>query len=179
MPALATIGAAVKLDSRGPMFFGHERVGRDGKRFRTWKFRTMVQDADKMGAEVTAGGDPRVTRVGRILRATKLDELPQLYNVLVGDMSLVGPRPEVPHYVELFRDDYEEILKVRPGITDEASIEFRDEEKILAEADDPEKEYVERIAPRKISLYKKYVREMSLHNDLSILVKTLIKVAMQ
>lgn len=175
-PVLLGVAFLVKIDSRGPVLFGHERVGRYGRRFRTWKFRSMVQGAEHGGTQITSSGDLRITRVGRWLRSTKVDELPQLLNVLAGDMSLVGPRPEVARYVEMFAVDYEEILRVRPGITDEASIEFRDEESVLAQADDPEREYVEVVAPRKIELYKRYVREMSLVKDLSILARTALVV---
>lgn len=177
-PLLAAIAVAVKVDSKGPVLFGHERVGRGGRRFRTWKFRSMVSDAEQAGPPITTGGDRRVTRVGRVLRATKLDELPQLVNVLVGEMSLVGPRPEVQRYVDLFADDYRRVLAVRPGITDEASIEFRNEEEILARATDPEREYREVVLPRKLELNKEYVRDPSLERDLSILLRTLMKVVM-
>jgi len=175
-PILAAAVLAVKLDSSGPAFFGHERIGRAGKKFKVWKLRTMVQRAEELGPQVTAGGDSRITRVGRVLRKTKIDELPQLINVLKGDMSLVGPRPEVERYVNHFADDYREILKIRPGITDEASIEYRDEEAVLSAASDPEREYIEVVAPRKIALYKRYVKEMSLSKDLFILFRTIWKV---
>ncbi len=175
-PVLALIGAAVKATSPGPALFGHTRVGRGGQQFKTWKFRTMVHGADRLGPSVTSGGDPRVTSVGKLLRKTKLDELPQLFNVLVGEMSLVGPRPEVPRYVEMFRDDYHHILRVRPGITDEASLEFRNEEEILAQSEDAEREYVERVLPRKIELYRQYVDDVSLRRDASILLRTVYKV---
>jgi len=175
-PLLGGLMAAVKLDSDGPALFGHERVGRGFRRFKVWKLRTMVRDAERKGGQVTAGGDPRVTRLGRWLRRTKLDELPQLYNVLVGEMSLVGPRPEAPRYVEMFADDYQEVLTVRPGITDEASLEFRHEEEVLARAPDPEREYREVVLPRKIALYRQYVRHCSLSNDVSIVLRTVWKV---
>ena len=133
----------------------------------------MVQDAPRKGSLVTFGADPRITPVGRFLRATKIDELPQLINVLLGDMSLVGPRPEVRKYVEMFRDDYAEILRVRPGITDPASIKYRNEAEILGRAEDPEKEYIERILPEKIRLAKEYVRNSSLWLDFMIILKTI------
>jgi lipopolysaccharide/colanic/teichoic acid biosynthesis glycosyltransferase len=175
-PILAAAIIAVKLDSPGPAFFGHERIGRAGKKFKVWKLRTMVPRAEEQGPQVTVGGDARITRVGRVLRKTKIDELPQLINVLMGDMSLVGPRPEVERYVKHFADDYQQILKIQPGITDEASIEYRDEEAVLSASSDPEREYIEVVAPRKIALYKRYVQEMSLTKDLSILFRTIWKV---
>ena len=127
----------IKMTSAGPVFFRQERVGRRFRPFRICKFRTMVQDAPRQGGQITCGDDRRITRIGRILRGTKIDELPQLINVLKGEMSLVGPRPEVPRYVEMFRADYAEILEVRPGITDLASIKYRDETAILGQADGP------------------------------------------
>ena len=133
----------------------------------------MVQDAPKQGSLVTFGADPRITTIGRFLRATKIDELPQLFNVLLGDMSLVGPRPEVRKYVEMFRDDYAEVLRVRPGITDPASIKYRHEAEILGRADDPEKEYVERVLPEKIRLGKEYVKDSSLWLDFLTILRTL------
>ena len=138
------------------------------------KFRSMVQDAARKGGLITFGEDPRITRFGRLLRKTKLDELPQLFNVLRGDMSLVGPRPEVRKYVEMFADDYAEILRVRPGITDLASIKYRDEASILGQAADPEKEYVRRVLPEKIRLAHEYLRRQSLRLDLAIIAGTLL-----
>ena len=134
----------------------------------------MVYDAPQKGGPITFGDDTRITTVGRLLRKTKIDELPQLINVLLGDMSLVGPRPEVSRYVEMFRDDYNVILQVRPGITDLASIKFRDEAALLGEAADPESEYIHRILPEKIRLAKEYVRRQSLRLDLSIIFATLV-----
>ncbi|MBD3298095.1 MAG: sugar transferase [candidate division Zixibacteria bacterium] len=172
-PLLIAIALAVKLSSPGPVFFRHERVGRNVRTFRVLKFRTMT--AGSTGPPVTSRDDPRITPFGRVLRQTKLDEIPQLFNVLSGSMSLVGPRPEVKEFVEQFRDDYEEILTVRPGITDEASIHFRDEERILAEADDAQHAYVEDVLPKKIELAKHYVRNRSFLGDLAIIVRTLAK----
>ena len=173
-PLLLAAALAVKLGSRGPVFFRQERMGRYFRTFRIYKFRTMVPDAPKLGAQITAGADPRITRVGHFLRKSKLDELPQLINVLVGDMSLVGPRPEVPRYVEMFRDDYREILSVRPGITDPASIKYRDESSSLANSPDPERMYVEQLLPDKIAISREYVRRASLSGDVRILVSTVI-----
>ena len=175
-PVLATVALVVKASSKGPVLYGHERVGRGWSRFKVWKFRTMVTDADQVGPAITAGGDPRITRAGRVLRRTKLDELPQLWNVLVGDMSLVGPRPEARRYAEAYRADYDVILTVRPGITDEASIRFRNEEEILAAAEDPERAYLDEVLPEKITLYREYVGSHSLATDLSILARTIARV---
>ena len=176
-PLLGVVALLVRLTSPGPVFFRQERVGRDFRTFRLLKFRSMVRDAAELGGPITAGDDPRITPLGHILRKTKIDELPQLINVLKDDMSLVGPRPEVPRYVEMFRADYEEILQVRPGITDLASIEYRDEAAVLAEADDPEEEYVRRVLPEKIRLAKEYLRRSSFLFDLSLIVKTVLKLS--
>jgi lipopolysaccharide/colanic/teichoic acid biosynthesis glycosyltransferase len=175
-PVMLVAALMIKLDSRGAVFFQQERVGKDFRPFLMYKFRTMVQDAPRRGAAITVGNDPRITRPGRFLRKTKIDELPQLINVLRGDMSLVGPRPEVPRYVEMFRCDYEEILTVRPGITDLASLKYRDESGILAAAKDPEQEYVARVLPEKIELAKQYVREASFLLDVRLILKTLCKI---
>lgn len=169
-PLFITAAAAVKLDSPGPILFRHERVGLGGRRFGLLKFRSMTHGSS--GRDVTVAGDARVTRAGRLLRRTKVDELPQLWNVLVGDMSLVGPRPEVQRYVDLFADDYRDILAVRPGITDYAAIEYRDEEGILAAAADPEGEYRRVVLPAKIALYRRYLAERSMRTDLLILART-------
>ncbi|MEN6450730.1 MAG: sugar transferase [Thermoguttaceae bacterium] len=173
-PLMAVLALAVKCGSRGPVFFRHERIGLGFRPFGVLKFRTMVEDAPKLGAPITFGDDPRITPIGRWLRKTKLDELPQLLNVLRGEMSLVGPRPEVRQYVELFHDDYAEILRVRPGITDLASITYRDEATILGHAIDPEEEYVRRVLPEKIRLAKEYVRRRSLWLDFTIIAGTLL-----
>jgi len=174
-PLFLMVACVVKASSPGPVFFRQERVGRGFRAFLIYKFRTMVADAPRLGAAITCGDDPRITAVGRWLRKTKLDELPQLINVLKGDMSLVGPRPEVPRYVAMFRADYEEILKVRPGITDPASILYRDESAVLGQAGDPEQEYVRRILPEKIAMAKRYVREQSLATDAAVIFRTLVK----
>jgi len=175
-PLWVVAACLVKLTSRGPVFFRQERMGRQFRPFFIYKFRSMVQDAPKQGSLVTFGADPRITPVGHILRATKIDELPQLINVLKGEMSLVGPRPEVRKYVEMFRADYEEILRVRPGITDPASVKYRNEAEILGQAEDPEKEYVTHVLPEKIRLAKEYARRPTLGQDMMILFKTLLAV---
>jgi lipopolysaccharide/colanic/teichoic acid biosynthesis glycosyltransferase len=170
-PVLAAAALAVRLSSPGPVLFRQTRVGRHGRRFELLKFRSMVAGAS--GPSVTAGGDRRVTAVGRALRRTKLDELPQLWNVLVGDMSLVGPRPEVPRFVERFAEDYARILAVRPGITDFAALEYRDEESVLAGSTDPEGTYVREVLPAKIALYHRYLARMSLTTDLALVLRTI------
>lgn len=176
-PVLAVVALAIKLTSPGPVFFRQERVGRGFRRFEILKFRTMVPDAPKLGGQLTAGEDPRITRVGRLLRKIKLDELPQLINVVKGDMSFVGPRPEVPRYVEIFRDDYRELLTVRPGITDLASLKYRDESEVLGRSSDPETTYVEQVLPEKIALGKQYLRRSSLWFDVGLIFKTLFRLA--
>lgn len=177
LPLFVLTALLIKLDSAGPVLFVHERIGRSFRPFRMYKFRTMCADAPLEGSVVTVRGDTRVTRMGRLLRRTKLDELPQLINVLSGEMSLVGPRPEVRHYVEQFRRDYEELLTVRPGITDPASLKYRDEEAILATAACPEDYYVHHVLPDKIQLSKAYVRSASFLGDLSIILRTLFRLA--
>ncbi|MBW3085881.1 hypothetical protein KEM60_02092 [Austwickia sp. TVS 96-490-7B] len=170
-PVLAAVAVAVAAESPGGVLFRQERVGLDGRTFHIHKFRTMKAVHD--GSLVSATGDSRVTRVGRMLRASKLDELPQLFDVLTGDMSLVGPRPEVPVYVEQWPDGLRPvILSVRPGITDPGSIVFRNESDELAAAPDPERHYVESILPRKADIYATYVRDRSFAGDLRILKDT-------
>lgn len=175
LPLFAFTALWIKLDSAGPVMFVHERIGRSFRPFRMYKFRTMRADGPLDGSLVTVRGDTRGTRVGRLLRRTKLDELPQLINVLRGEMSLVGPRPEVRRFVEQFRSDYEELLTVRPGITDPASLKYRDEEAILATAACPEEYYVQQVLPDKIQLSKKYVRSASFIGDLFILLRTIFR----
>ena len=171
-PVLVAAAAAVKLSSPGPVHFRQARVGRGGRPVEILKLRSMR--IGEGGPAVTARGDGRVTRVGRLLRRTKLDELPQLWNVLAGDMSLVGPRPEVPRFVARFPADYERILTVRPGLTDWAALQYLDEEAVLASAPDPEAAYVERVLPAKIAAYHRYLSEMSLRTDLGILARTAV-----
>lgn len=175
-PLFAILALAIKLTSRGPVFFRQERVGRDFQPFRIYKFRTMVVDAPKLGGQITAGRDPRITSIGHVLRKTKLDELPQLLNVLSGEMSLVGPRPEVPKYVEMFRPQFAEVLSVRPGITDLASVKYRDENEILGQAADPEAAYVNQVLPDKLALATEYVRRASFWFDVRLIFATFWKV---
>ncbi len=171
-PVLAAAAVAVKLDDpSGTVFFRQVRVGLGGREFQILKFRSMR--ASRGGPQVTSASDDRITRVGKLLRRTKLDELPQLVNVLVGDMSLVGPRPEVPRYVaEWPAASRTVILSVRPGLTDPGSIEFRHEESQLAAADDAERHYIDVILPRKVALYEDYVRNRTFLGDLAIIVRT-------
>ena len=175
-PLLVAIALAVALDSGLPVFYRQARVGRREVLFRIVKFRTMITNADRMG-RLTTGGDSRITRIGRYLRRYKLDELPQLMNVVVGDMSLVGPRPEVPEFVAHYSaEDRAAIFSVRPGITDNASIAFRNEDALLAAAADPSRHYVEQILPKKIALYREYVAKHSLAGDIGILLKTVLAI---
>lgn len=167
---LVVLGLLVRVTSPGPALFRQLRVGRGGRLFRIWKLRTMVHRPG--GAAITVGGDARVTPFGRLLRRSKLDELPQLVNVLLGDMSLVGPRPEVPQYVALYSPAEREVLAVRPGLTDFASIVFRDEETVLARFGDGERAYREVVLPRKLALARRYVRQQSFVTDLAVLLRT-------
>lgn len=175
-PVLLLIALAIVVDDPGPVFYRQVRVGRGGKTFRIFKFRTMVVDADKKGLSITVGRDSRITRVGALLRKTKLDELAQLLNVLCGQMSFVGPRPEVPRYVELYTPYQRQVLLVRPGITDYASIAYRNENDLLAGADDPERMYIETIMPDKIELNMKYLREISPLTDVRLMLRTVLAV---
>ena len=172
-PLFILVAIWIKLDSEGPVFFRQVRVGRYNKDFRIFKFRSMRVGSDK-GSQVTIGGrDPRVTRSGYFIRKFKIDELPQLINVFIGDMSLVGPRPEVRHYVNYWTPEQMHVLDVRPGITDPASIKYRNENELLEKADDPEKFYIEVIMQEKILLYLQYVKNVSLGNDIRLIFKTL------
>jgi lipopolysaccharide/colanic/teichoic acid biosynthesis glycosyltransferase len=174
-PFLLPVAILIKLDSPGPVLFRQQRIGKGFRPFFICKFRTMLQDPCGPGRLITIGDDPRITRVGRWLRKTKIDELPQLFNVLKGEMSFVGPRPEVPKYVQVFHRDYEDILRVRPGITDLASLKYRDEAYLLQKAENPEEEYVSHVLPDKIRLAKDYVQRSSLLFDLGLIFKTMFK----
>ena len=176
VPLLLLVAVLIKLDSTGPVFFKQTRMGMRFRPFQILKFRTMVQNSIAGGQSITVGDDPRITRVGRFLRKSKIDELPQLFNVLKSDMSLVGPRPEVPEFVNLFRSEFEEILAVRPGITDLASLKYRDEASILGQSETPEDEYVRRVLPDKIKLAKEYIQRSSLLFDLSVICRTVLKI---
>ena len=171
-PLIIVISAVILITSGYPIFFLQERVGKNWKMFKIIKFRTMLKNADKMGMNISTFNDSRITSVGKILRKFKLDEIPQIFNVLIGNMSLVGPRPELLKYAEYYADDYSEILKIKPGITDYASIEFKDESELLSHSTDNEKIYLTKILPEKISLYKKYLKEANLKTDLKIIFTT-------
>jgi lipopolysaccharide/colanic/teichoic acid biosynthesis glycosyltransferase len=174
LPAFLAMALAIKLDSHGPVFYRQERVGRSGRPFRIHKFRTMRADADRAGALLTVGQDARITRVGAFLRAHRLDELAQLIDVLLGHMSLVGPRPEVPRYVAMYPAALrEQVLSVRPGITDPASLAYRNEAAQLAAAADPEREYIEVILPAKLAASAAYAANASLWTDLAVVARSL------
>ena len=175
-PVLLLIALAIKIDDPGPVFYRQVRVGKDGKEFRIFKFRTMVVDADKKGLAITVGRDNRITRMGRLLRKTKLDELAQLINVFIGEMSFVGPRPEVPKYVNMYTPYQRQVLLVCPGITDYASIAYRNENDMLEGAEDPEKMYIDVIMPDKIELNMKYLREISPLADIRLILSTIVAV---
>jgi len=172
-PLGVVVASIIKLSDRGPVLYAQTRIGQFGGPFRIWKFRTMVVNADKLGLQVTRDQDPRITPIGRFLRKTKLDELPQLWNVFVGDMTFVGPRPEVPKYVALYNPDQREILQLKPGITDLASIMFRDEEELLRQAPNVEEFYISYCIPKKIELNRAYAAKASLVQDLGIILRTL------
>lgn len=173
-PFFLIIAVLITIDSNGPVFFRQERVGLNGRVFRIHKFRTMLADAERKGLQITVSPDQRITRVGKVLRKFKLDEFAQLLDVFVGDMSIVGPRPEVPKYIAFYPVAVRaEILSVRPGITDWASIQFKDENVILRRALDPEKAYVEEVLPIKQRYYVEYARERSFLGDLRIIFVTI------
>ena len=175
LPFMLIIAILIKIDSKGSIFFKQIRVTKGGREFKILKYRTMRVGSDKY-SQITVGKDKRITEIGSFLRKYKLDEIPQLINVLVGDMSLVGPRPEVPKYVALYTEGQKEILKVRAGITDYASIEFSDENDLLASEEEPEKAYIEKIMPKKIELNKKYLSEVSILTDIKIILLTIKKI---
>ena len=174
-PIFIVLAIWIKIDSKGPVFYKQVRVGRNGIDFGLFKFRSMVVDADKKGLITVGGRDPRITRSGYFIRKYKLDELPQLINVLVGDMSLVGPRPEVRKYVDLYTDEQQKVLSVKPGITDYASIEYMDENEILGKSRDPEKKYIEEIMSEKIKYNMKYIQNKNVSEYFKIIFLTLLK----
>lgn len=175
-PVLLVIGILIKLNSKGPIFFLQQRVGLNGSDFLIYKFRTMRIGADKLGLLTVGGRDPRVTSVGYFLRKYKLDELPQLINVVNGTMSLVGPRPEVRKYVDLYNADQKKVLNAKPGITDYASIEYADENNLLAASADPERTYIDEIMPAKLKLNMKYISEQGVVTDIKIIFSTVMRV---
>ncbi|WP_257313155.1 sugar transferase [Geothrix fuzhouensis] len=172
-PGLLLIAAIIKLADRGPVFYRQVRVGREGRLFRIWKFRTMVVGADRIGRSLTVGGDPRVTRVGAYLRRWKLDELPQLLNVVTGEMGFVGPRPEVPRYVALYTETQRRVLDLRPGITDLASIAYRNESDLLDGHEDPEAHYIRTILPDKIRINLDYAAKAGVWRNFKVILATL------
>lgn len=173
-PAFLIISILIKKDSDGPVFFKQERVGLNGKKFQVLKFRTMVANAEEIGHKITTSCDSRITKSGLWLRKYKADELPQLLNVLKGEMSLVGPRPEVPEYVAFYSEkEKKEILSVLPGVTDRASIEFRNENDLLSGSTDLVKDYREKVLPIKLSYYMQYVKEHSLKGDFLLIIRTI------
>ena len=175
-PIFIVLAIWIKIDSKGPVFYKQVRVGQNSIDFGLFKFRSMVVDADKKGLITVGGRDPRITRSGYFIRKYKLDELPQLINVLVGDMSLVGPRPEVRKYVDLYTDEQQKVLSVKPGITDYASIEYMDENEVLGKSSDPEKTYIEEIMPEKIKYNMKYISNKSLFEYFKIILLTVLKI---
>lgn len=170
------IAIAIKCSSKGPVLFKQERVGKGGKTFKIWKFRSMVVNAEAKGMQITTDGDNRITKVGKFIRKTKIDELPQLVNVLSGKMSFVGPRPEVPKYVAMYDENQLKVLSVKPGITDLASIEFRNENDLLDGDEDPERKYIEEIMPAKLELNLKYIEKAGFFYDIGLIFKTIGKV---
>lgn len=174
-PVLIVIAIKIKLGSDGPVFFKQIRVGENNREFEILKFRTMVVDAEKLGRQITVGNDSRITKIGGFLRKYKLDELPQLINVFKGDMSLVGPRPEVPRYVKLYNEEQRKVLEVKPGITDLASIRYRDENELLGKAENPDEFYINTIMPDKLALNLEYINKNNVFIDIYIIIKTIIK----
>ena len=172
-PVFLLVGLLVKIEDGGPIFFYQRRIGWHGHPFLMWKFRTMVVDAEKIGSSLTVGRDPRITRVGHWLRASKVDELPQLLNVWTGDMSLVGPRPEVQKYVDIYSEEQRKVLELRPGITDLASVKYRRESELLAASSDPDQTYVVEIMPEKIRINLEYAAKASVWTDFQVILLTL------
>lgn len=174
-PFLLFVAIRIKMGSDGPVFFKQIRVGEKGKEFKILKFRTMVVDAEKLGRQITVGNDNRITKIGAFLRKYKIDELPQLINVFKGDMSLVGPRPEVPRYVNMYTEEQRKVLDVKPGITDLASIRYRDENELLGQAENPDEFYINTIMPDKLALNVEYINKSNIFLDIYIILKTILK----
>lgn len=173
LPLFMIISTLILFTSKGEIFFKQVRIGKNGKKFKILKFRTMVKNAESKGLQLSTSSDARITKVGKILRKTKVDELPQLINVFKGEMSLVGPRPEVPKYVEMYNDEQRNVLLVRPGITDIASIEYRDENSILEKAENAEDTYINEVMPQKLELNLEYIKSMSLFFNIKLILKTI------
>lgn len=174
-PVLLLISIIIKVTSKGTVFFKQKRIGLNKKPFTILKFRTMVVDAESLGKQITVGNDARITGIGKFLRKYKLDELTQLINVIKGDMSLVGPRPEVPKYVDMYNEQQSKVLSVRPGITDLASLRYRDENQLLGGVDDPESFYINIIMPDKLKLNLEYIEKNNVIVDIKIIINTIIK----
>lgn len=174
-PFLLFIAIRIKMESDGPVLFKQIRVGENGREFKILKFRTMVVDAEKLGRQITVGNDSRITKIGGFLRKYKIDELPQLINVFKGDMSLVGPRPEVPRYVNMYTKEQRRVLDVKPGITDLASIRYRDENELLGKAENPDEFYINTIMPDKLALNMEYINKSNIFLDIYIILKTILK----
>jgi lipopolysaccharide/colanic/teichoic acid biosynthesis glycosyltransferase len=175
-PLFFIVALLIIVENGFPVFYTQKRVGKRGVEFSLLKFRTMIKDADKNGLLTVGGRDARITKVGYYLRKTKVDELPQLINVLLGDMSLVGPRPEVKKYTDLYTEKQKRVLSVKPGITDYASIEFVDENDLLGKSENPEETYIKEIMPKKLELNLKYVQQSSLLTDIAIIFRTIVKI---
>lgn len=175
-PLFLIVSLLICTTSKGGIFFKQIRIGKNGKPFKILKFRSMVANAEKKGLQISTGTDMRVTKVGKIIRKTKIDELPQLINVLIGQMSLVGPRPEVPKYVDMYTEEQKKVLTVKPGITDLASIEFRNENELLSEAENPEIYYIEEIMPKKLALNLEYIEKSGFFYDIVLIFKTLWRI---
>lgn len=175
-PFFIIVSLLIKMDSNGPVIFKQVRVGKNKKPFEIYKFRTMVVDAEKLGKQITVGNDNRITKIGGFLRKFKLDELPQLFNVFKGDMSFVGPRPEVPKYTNLYTEEQNRVFEVRPGITDYASIKYRNENEILGKSKNPEKTYIEEVMQDKLKINLDYMNRRSVLEDLKIILLTVLKI---
>jgi lipopolysaccharide/colanic/teichoic acid biosynthesis glycosyltransferase len=176
LPVFAVIGILIKLDSKGPVFYLQNRIGKGGKPFQLYKFRSMVTDADKIRRITVGNRDPRITKSGYLLRKFKVDELPQLINVWKGEMSFVGPRPELIYYVNLYNEEQRKVLSVKPGITDYASIKFRNENELLEGQSDPEAYYIDCIMPQKLALNNRYIAQQNIFLDIKIIFKTLFSI---
>ncbi len=176
LPVFVIIAIAIIIDDGFPVFYLQERIGKNFRSFKLFKFRTMYKNADKMGYLTIGSKDPRVTKVGYYLRKYKLDELPQFINVLIGDMSIVGPRPEVKKYVDLYNEQQKKVLSIKPGITDYASIKYINENEILAHSENPEKTYIQEVMPEKLKINLEYIEKQNVLEDIKIILKTFTKI---